>query len=219
MAMNTLIRFRLGTAVTSAIVGLLGMAAPTTAAAAAPPAGGPAATDVTINVACVADEWRGRLLFISPILIFEWLGYKRTLVSAAPTFLVADARSVQNDLDTPVSVTFTSQQSLTTSVTTNVGTSASLFDFLTVNVSTSIVQSRTTSIGVSTTATVAPHTRLLGQYGVEAFNVVYDVQTLRLITPAATAPPSTNTGCQDRGTQRLATTAPTVVEGWRLSAA
>lgn len=154
-----------------------------------------------------------------------WEGHRRNLVSSSPAFLVSDGRSVQNDLNTPISATFTSQVSKTHSITVTVGTSADLRDWLQLNVSTQIVSSRTTAIGVSATTEVPPHSRVLGEYGLEGFDVTYDVQTLfatKFGYGSETIPPSPSGGgvvqCQDDGTQRVTTEAPTFIEGWRFSA-
>jgi hypothetical protein len=138
-----------------------------------------------------------------------YVGYHYTLVSSVPTFNVSDSRVVDNGLDTPITVTFTSMQSQTFSLQVTVGTQASLFGFLTTSVSASIVQSRTTSIGVSVTATVPAHGRVLGQYGVEAFIVTYDAD--RLVRSANLA------NCTITESSRQTSNAPTGIEGWRLS--
>ena len=77
-----------------------------------------------------------------------------------------------------------------------------------------IVQERTTAIGVNAGLVVAPHSRVTGQYGVQAFDVVYDVQTVR----AWPAIPNRIERCFDQGAQRGTTNAPTLTEGWRFIA-
>jgi hypothetical protein len=130
-----------------------------------------------------------------------------TLVSSEPTFDVADARVVDNGLDAPVSVTLTSQQSQTFTVQVTVGTERQFGDFLKANVSATVVMTRMTSIGVSITAQVPAHGRLVGRYGVEAFTVTYDTQVKRCL----------NDLCGNPTTQRLTTNVPTFIEGWHLA--
>lgn len=137
--------------------------------------------------------------------------YLYTLVSSAPTFNASDSRAVTNGLDSPISATFTSQVSQTFSLSATVGSSVSLFKFLTASVSVSIQSSRTTSIGVSATATVPPHSRVQGDYGVDAFNVTYDMQAYRWVGGL--------NACQISGSPiRVTSNAPTNIEGWRFTA-
>ncbi|GID26868.1 hypothetical protein [Paractinoplanes brasiliensis] len=136
--------------------------------------------------------------------------YLYSLVGAVPAFNVSDSRSVTNNLDQPAQATFTSQVSKTFSISVTAGTSASLFGFLTTNLSSTIQRSRTTAIGVSTTAVVPPHGRVVGEYGVEAYLVTYDVQEYRWVGGLNACTPS---GPLTRATAN----APTTTEGWRLS--
>ncbi|WP_436761428.1 hypothetical protein [Streptosporangium sp. V21-05] len=95
------------------------------------------------------------------------------------------------------------------------GATAELTGYLQTNVSTQIVQERTTAIGVDASLVVPPRSRVTGQYGVQAYDVVYDVQTV-FSWPAVVGRPREQ--CFDRGTQRGTTNAPTVTEGWRFTA-
>ncbi|MEV0385843.1 hypothetical protein [Nonomuraea sp. NPDC050643] len=151
---------------------------------------------------------------VGRVAVFE--GYRYTAVSAVSTFNVSDARVVDNTLDTPINATFTSSQSRTwrVQITTTVGTAGELAKSLQASVSTQIVQERTTAIGVDASLVVAPRSRVTGQYGVHAFDVVYDVQTVR----AWPAIPNRIERCFDQGVQRGATNAPTFSEGWRFIA-
>jgi hypothetical protein len=133
-----------------------------------------------------------------------------TVVSATPTFFVGDSRIVTNNLDSPVSATFTAMQSTTVTVSVMVGDQAKLTERLQQTVNATITQSRVTSVGVSTTATVPPHSSVLGQYGMQGYTVVYDAQTIYWAWYADR--------CTDGGTQRGTTSAPTPTEGWQLSA-
>ncbi|MET8002255.1 hypothetical protein [Nonomuraea glycinis] len=155
-----------------------------------------------------------RTVFVGRAPIYE--GYRYTAVSAASAFNVSDARVIDNTLDTPINATFTSAQSRTwrVQITSTVGTAGELAKTLQASVSVQIVQERTTAIGVNAGLVVAPHTRVTGQYGVHAFDVVYDVQTVR----AWPAIPNKITRCHDQGTQRGTTNAPTISEGWRFVA-
>ncbi|MEU8268001.1 hypothetical protein AB0B89_12620 [Sphaerisporangium sp. NPDC049002] len=156
-----------------------------------------------------------------PNIVWRWIligrtpyyeGYRYNSVSVVPAFNVSDARVVDNTLDTPINATFTSSQSRTwrVTITATVGTTSELTKSLQASVSTQIVQERTTAIGVNASLVVAPHSRVTGQYGVQAYDVVYDVQTVRTSNSHAK--------CWDQGTQRGTTNAPTITEGWRFIA-
>jgi hypothetical protein len=145
----------------------------------------------------------------------RWIGYAYTLRTVTPTFNVSDARTVSNQLDTPATATFTSQQSRTYSISVTAGTSASLWGFLTANVSTTIVQSRTTTLGVTATVTVPPHGQVNGLYGVDAYSITYDAH--RYLHIGSSAPKPGDRSCADEGMVYGQTTnAPTYLEGWRL---
>jgi hypothetical protein len=130
-----------------------------------------------------------------------------SLVSSTQTFLVADSRIVINTLDTAASATFTSSQSTTFTLQFTVGTATRVSELLTVNVSAAIVVSRTTAIGVNATATVPPHSSLLGEYGVAGFDAVYDINRYQV---------TANVFCKKISTTRGTATAPTTTEGWRI---
>ncbi|MFC4588953.1 hypothetical protein [Sphaerisporangium corydalis] len=172
------------------------------------------ATDFGPVITCPSDPnivWRQ--FTIGRVPYYE--GYRYTAVSAASTFNVSDARVVDNTLaDTPITATFTSSQSRTFRIiiTATVGTTAELTKSLQASVSTQIVQERTTAIGVNASLVVAPRTRVTGQYGIQAFDVVYNVQTVR----AWPAIPNGFTRCWDQGSQQGTTNAPTLTEGWRF---
>lgn len=145
-----------------------------------------------------------------------WEGIHYSVLSATPTFAVSDGRVVDNTLSEPIQATFTSQQSRMHQITVTIGTSAQLTNKLQANVSVAIVQSRTTAIGVNATVTVPANSRVIGRYGVEAFDVAYDAQVVWQSVDVR-KPGSFGGHCWDRGTQRAGTLAPTVVEGWRFS--
>jgi len=145
----------------------------------------------------------------------SWRGHVYGLQSAAQVFNVSEARIVENTLDTPVVATFTSQQSRSYSLSVTQGRSVTLASFLTANVSVTIVQSWTTSIGVSATATVPPHSRVTGLYGIQAYDVIYSVHTYRHV--GSRPPDPGDRSCIDEGTTfGNNTNAPTYVEGWRI---
>jgi hypothetical protein len=130
-----------------------------------------------------------------------------SLVSSTQTFLVADSRIVINTLDTAASATFTSSQSRTFTLQFTVGTAARVSEMLTLNFGTTVVFSLSTSIGVSASATVAPHSSLLGEYGVAGFDVTYDVNRYQV---------TANVFCKKISTTRGTASTPTTTEGWRI---
>lgn len=148
-----------------------------------------------------------------PFIGAIYTGFVYSVNSATPTFLASDARQVSNGLSTPITVTLTSQVSQTYQITTTTGYANELTDTLTVNVSTAIVASRTTAIGVNVQATVPPLSSILGEYGLHGYNVNYDV------TPyISTGQDFPRNVCSRQDTQRgLTATAPTHVEGWRIT--
>lgn len=140
--------------------------------------------------------------------------YIYTLTSSTPVFNIADTRISTNNLETPTSVTFTSQQSKTYSVSVTASMGASFFGFLSANVSVNVTQSRTTSVGVSTTATVPSHRTVRGDYGVHAYNVVTDVRVIQ--RQLYWNGPGPAEGCGDYYEHRT-DNVPTTLEGWQVS--
>lgn len=149
-----------------------------------------------------------------------WEGYRYTLVSAVPQFLVSDGRALDNLTDSPATFTISSSVSRTYRISATIGIStAGTKDFLTANVSTSIEASVTTSIGVTVSTTVAPHTRVIAEYGTEVYQVSYYIEAWRWRGPAFTAvpPPTAGTaGCEEWGYYPQNTQAPTNLQTWRL---
>ncbi|MDG4829467.1 hypothetical protein O7627_09150 [Solwaraspora sp. WMMD1047] len=137
-------------------------------------------------------------------------GHLFTVTSANRTFIASDGRTVDNGLSSPITATFTSQQSRTYTVITKVGTSAELTSKLQATVSVDIQYSRTTAIGVNAQVTVPAYSRVLGLYGVEVYDVAYTAQRVWMNLARSK--------CWDRGTQSDTTSAPTLVEGWRFTA-
>ncbi|MGA5506102.1 hypothetical protein [Streptomyces umbrinus] len=139
-----------------------------------------------------------------------WAAEEYVVNSSQPTFLVAEERSVSNHTDTVATATFTSSVSKTYSLTVTVGVSLTLFQKLTTSVSASITTSTTTTTGVSASATVPAHGRVIGQYGVEAYNVNYSVNTYE----SYSSTPGEN--CSRTSSSQGTTVAPTVYTGWRV---
>ncbi|WP_431924447.1 hypothetical protein [Micromonospora wenchangensis] len=172
-----------------------------------------AAEPIGPRTACPDDPtiiWRGPFAGTKNVMVFEGVEY--TILAANPTFYASDGRVVENNLDSPISATFTSSQSQTYTVTVTVGFSSQLVQNLQTSVSTSITSSRTTAIGVNAAVTVPPHSRVIGLYGIEAYDVTYDAH--RVWRNAGN-----NTICYEQGTSRGTTQAPTFVEGWRFNPA
>jgi hypothetical protein len=165
----------------------------------------PASADTAIQVVQIpCPDWVG-----SEVGAYSQI---EALVAADQTFYVSDSRVVVNDLDSPVTATFTSQVSNTFSISVTTGvTVGQLWSFLTVNVSSTITMSTTAQLGVSTTATVPAHSIVIGDYGVEAFNVTYRAYVVFRRSIG---------GCwvhlQTMGHEEAFTPAPTYIQGWRL---
>ncbi|NUT52038.1 MAG: hypothetical protein HOV94_32800 [Saccharothrix sp.] len=149
-----------------------------------------------------------------------WEGYRYTLVSAVPQFLVSDGRALDNGTDVPVNYSVTSSVSKTYKISATTGVSAQgVKDFLNFNVSTSIEASVTTQIGVNFSTVVPPHTRLIAEYGTDVYQVTYYIEAWRWRGPIAVAapPPAPGTpGCEEWGYYPQSTLAPTRLETWRL---
>jgi hypothetical protein len=129
--------------------------------------------------------------------------------SKTPRFRPVESRVVTNDLSTPSTATFTSQQSQAFTITDSVSTGVDLTTMETVfktTVSASVTQSRTTSLGVSATATVPAFGRVQGDYGLETFDVTWTVDIYQK-----------DSKCWYHGSFRHVTSnLPTTIEGWIL---
>lgn len=145
----------------------------------------------------------------SNISIYEHYIY--SLVSSTPTFNIADTRVATNNLTQPIQVTFSSQQSKTYSVSVTATMGTSFFDFLSASVSVNVTQSRTTAVGVSTTANVPPGRTARGDYGVHAFNVVADVRVIQRTMFWSSGREACGDYYQHRNDN-----VPTTLEGWRV---
>ncbi|WP_146163921.1 hypothetical protein [Pseudosporangium ferrugineum] len=141
----------------------------------------------------------------------EYYAVQYVVDSVTPDFLVSEQRAVVNNTNTQATASFTSSVSQTFSMSVTVGTSASLFGFLTANVSASISMSTTTMTGVSASAPVPPFSRVVGQYGVEAYRVTYTENTYHNI---GYNPP--NDSCTLYASRQGTSVAPTVFSGWRV---
>ncbi|MFC6020726.1 hypothetical protein ACFP2T_31725 [Plantactinospora solaniradicis] len=147
-----------------------------------------------------------------------WEGYRYTLISAVPQFLVSDGRALDNGTDSPVTYTISSSVAKTYKISATVGISATLVkDFLTSNVSTTIESSVTTTIGVMLSTTVPPRTRLVAEYGTDVYQVSYYIEAWRYRVLGRVGPPAAGTaGCEEWGYYPQNTLAPTRLETWRL---
>ncbi|MEN3615292.1 hypothetical protein AAH979_37920 [Plantactinospora sp. ZYX-F-223] len=145
-----------------------------------------------------------------------WESYDYLSFNSTPTFNVSDTRIAVNNLDTPASVTFTSQQSQTFSVSVSASMKASLLKKLELTVGSNVQWSRTTAVGVSVTATVPPRSGIRGDYGVQAYDVTFEAQTWGRRTIQIGYPPSRIYTCEDLGVRTYHINAPTDLEGWRV---
>jgi hypothetical protein len=162
----------------------------------------PALADPVVQVPC--PGWVGAA---------GWFAQPLNVISSHPSFLTSESRVVVNDLDTPVTATFTSQTSRTFGISATAGvTFTGLFGFLNVNVSSTITSSTTTSIGVNAQGTVPPHNRMYGDYGVDA----YDVEFTAYWVIKTHAPNACWVWADTMGYEVVHATAPTYIQGWRL---
>lgn len=186
--------------------GLVTTAAPGSAHANLPNGCPDASTDGDFQVNLPGGFFfKSRNKFYPALLVF-WVE------SATPTFNVADSRVVVNNLSTPVTATFTSQQSQTFSISETVTTNIerTVLDTVFSNtVSSTVTESRTTQIGVSTTAEVPPFGRVQGDYGLEAFNVTWTVDAYEV---------SGGRCWYHYSDRHVVSNVPTIVEGWRVHA-
>lgn len=135
-----------------------------------------------------------------------WRATRYQLVSASQTFDVADARVVQNALPNDAQATFSSQQSRTFSVTVSIGSTVKVGELVSLTMGVQVVQTQTTAIGVAVTTTVPANTTVLGEYGLHAYDVVFDVQDLY----------KDNRHCSAITPKRGTGHTPTITEGWRF---
>lgn len=133
-------------------------------------------------------------------------------ISATPTFNVSDSRVAVNNLDSPISVTFTSSKSKTFTLSATAGMEATLTEKLKATVSTTITSSRTTQIGVSVTAPVPARSTIQGDYGIQAYNVTFRATTITKYQSTIFPVPV----CDYSGPETQTVNAPTTVEGWRV---
>lgn len=178
-----------------------GVAVAATALTAVTPATAATAVEV-VQIAC--PSWVGSAV--------GTYGQPEYVVSSTQTFTVADSRIVDNTLPYDVSATFTSQQSRTVEIGVTGGVSFSgLFGFLSANVSSTITQSTTTSLGVSTTVNVPANSRVIGDYGVETYDVTFmGYEVIRRSIGGCWVHKNT------MGHEVEYTPAPTYIQGWRM---
>ncbi|GAA0905652.1 hypothetical protein [Virgisporangium aurantiacum] len=143
-----------------------------------------------------------------------WSAKPLSVASSSPSFLTSESLIVANNLDTPVTATFTSTTSRTFTVSATAGISIpNLFGFLNVNVSSTITSSTTTAIGVNAQATVPPHQRVIGDYGVDAYDVYFNAYW---VIKLHTSPGGCWVWADTMGYEVLHATAPTNTQGWQL---
>lgn len=135
-----------------------------------------------------------------------------TVQAATRVFIPSDERLVVNALSSPISATFTSSHTRRHSVSVTIGSTTQFVKELQTTVSTQIVQERVTAIGVSAVVTVPANTRVLGQYGVDVYNVTYLGQQIWRKYK------KTNR-CWEVLRLTGTTVAPTITEGWRFTSA
>lgn len=147
-------------------------------------------------------------------------GIRYIIVSTTPVFEVAYGRFNENRTDQTISGNWTATESRTVTMTASItltiqgGNANPETLALTVTIATGfqIQVSRTTSIGVGATAPIPPFRTMLGEYGLQSFDVVMDVHTVGMRRDMQT--------CEYRlGSNVTRETAhvPTINEGWRFT--
>lgn len=155
-----------------------------------------------------------------------WAGVAVTpiVLSATETFNVAQQEVGINLGPTPTTVQFTSSvaQAYAAAVSTSASFSlplSALIGTFQAQVSTTITQTTTTTVGVSTTATVPPGDQVIGQYGDEEYDIVFDETTYNALTPANVPyPPSPTNGgiCSTPIETQYNAVMPTASQGWQV---
>lgn len=130
--------------------------------------------------------------------------------SSALTQDVAASAFVDNGTDQTAMGTFSTSQSKTFTITETqtTGTSASLLGTtFSQTVSTSVTSSISTSTTITASAPIPPHSRVQGDFGVDAYNVNYDVDYWQF---------DQNT-CWYHGSHRnVNANVPTTIQGWHI---
>lgn len=188
-------------------------------AALADPAIGPGFPHAPVQVAPCSSlgpiDWRGT----------NQGGYARDgvryiVVSTTPVFDVAYGRFNENRTDQTINGNWTATESRTVtmtstfSLTVNGGPYSPDTVALTVSLSTgySVAVSRTTSIGVGASAPIPPYRTMLGEYGLQSFDVVLDSHTVGMRHDGVTCEYRLGSNVT-RGTAHV----PTINEGWRFT--
>ncbi|GAA0912134.1 hypothetical protein [Virgisporangium aurantiacum] len=147
-------------------------------------------------------------------------GIRYIVVSTTPVFELAYGRFNENRTDQTINGNWTATESRTVTMTASItltiqgGRANPETLALTVTLATGfqIQVSRTTSIGVGATAPIPPFRTMLGEYGLQSFDVVMDVHTVGMRHDMQT--------CEYRlGSNVTRETAhvPTINEGWRFT--
>ncbi|WP_433441125.1 hypothetical protein [Nonomuraea sp. CA-141351] len=132
-----------------------------------------------------------------------------------PRFIPVATAFVDNRTDTTGMGTFSTTESKTFSVTNSVTLGVSdtfkseLLDVtFSASVSSSVTKSMTSSTTITASNPVPPHTRLMGEFGVDTFDITYDVAYWQL----------EDNRCWWHGTQTdIVSNAPTNSQGWRVT--
>ncbi|GIH05389.1 hypothetical protein Rhe02_34560 [Rhizocola hellebori] len=133
--------------------------------------------------------------------------YRYTILSATPVFVVSNGRILENGSDSPFQQTVTTTASVTVKVSVSVGVEAGVVGVFKSSVNSSIETTRTSSIQVSTTVTVLPHTTVIAEYGIDSYRIEFGASVWR------TRPGGL---CEEWGWYPQTTMAPTVFERWRV---
>lgn len=208
-------RSRLGTLAALTTLVMAGTAA-VPGAALADPAIGPGFPHAPVQVAPCSS--------LGPI---NWIGtnqggYARygiryIVVATTPVFDVAYGRFNENRTDQTINGNWTATESRTVSMTASFnlsvnGSSETIALSVTVATGLSMTVSRTTSIGVGASAPIPPYRTMLGEYGLQSFDVVLDSHTVGMRHDGVTCEYRLGSNVT-RGTAHV----PTINEGWRFT--
>lgn len=144
-----------------------------------------------------------------------------TIRSTTPTFDVAYGRFVQNPTPVEIDGQWTATEARTVSLTFFFSQSVTVTGPITrgfsaaVSASTGlqVQESRTTRVGVGAVAKIPPNRTMLGQYGLEGLDVVFDMQ---LVTAVGSAPQTCYLWLDSTIANNTAHI-PTINEGWRFT--
>lgn len=211
-------RWRLGACTTVAVMAMTGAAIAPGAAHADPGTGtGPITLPRLKPVPC-ADLGPIRLVQVTEQLSE---GYVFTVRSATSTFDVAYGRFVQNPTPVEIDGQWNATEARTVAITMFFSQSVTLTSTIvegfgaavTVTTGIQVVQSRTTKVGVGAVAKVPPNRTMLGEYGLQGLDVVFDMQRVSMLRDA----PQTCYLWLDSTIANNTAHVPTINEGWRFT--